>query len=178
VRIEFIITPRLHYKGIRELTRLMPSARWAYAFFLGVPALLVVVVLVMGLGVHRLLENWAGIIGGPVFIFVLLPLLAYWQVRSNHRTNAALKGPQIYEFTEEGLSARGPLHTATVSWTGFHKAVETRTFFFLFLSSQQAYFIPRDAVSAQVGLDPFRMLLRRHLGESVKLKTDPVRAAA
>ncbi len=31
MRLAFLITPRLHYRAIRELTRLMPSARWAYA---------------------------------------------------------------------------------------------------------------------------------------------------
>jgi hypothetical protein len=178
LRIAFVITPRDHYRAIRGLTALMPASRWSYAFFLGVPALCVVVIFGLGLGAHVLRENWGGLVAGPFFIFVFMPLLVYWQVRSSHRTNAALAGEQVYEFSESGMVASGPLHTTSLTWAAFHRAVETERFFFLFVSNRMAYFLPRGAVASQVGMDAFRALLEKHLPGKAKLRREPVPAAA
>jgi len=89
-----------------------------------------------------------------------------------------LQGEQIYEFTANGMSASGPLHTTAVQWNGVHKVVETGNFFFIFLSSQQAYFVPREAVARQLGLEPFRAMLTSHLPEKTKLRQDSVQAPA
>lgn len=178
MRIAFPITPQEHYRALRAITALMPSTRWAYAFFLGVPALLVIAVFVLGLDTGLLVRNWFGVLGGPLFVFGLMPLLTYWQVRSSHRTNAALGGGQVYDFTTEGMTASGALHCTKLAWNAFHRAVETERYFFLFVSNRQAYFLPRNAVMSQVGLQPFRALLDQHLPGKTKLRRDSMLAAA
>ena len=167
-----------HFKALRAVTWRTMSTRFAYVFFLGVP--LIVVVLVVAIHPHPLaflLKNWTGVVAGPAFIFVFLPLLQLWTVYSHRKHNAALRGTQVYEFVADGIVMRGDLHSTELNWNALFRVVETREFLLLYHSKAAAHFLPKRALASDAQLKDLRQIFWDHLHDRARLLV-PFRPAA
>jgi hypothetical protein len=164
LRIEFTVTEQQQYRALRALQRRTASYYWSLAFFLGVPALLVVVYLAQGATLSELLlEHGGAILAGPALVFVGFPLLQRWGVRSQYRSSPAMRGVQSYDFGPEAIAMAGPLSSATMQWEAVIKAVETPEFFLLYIAKARAHFVPKSAFGDEGDLNQMRALLQRQL---------------
>ena len=160
----FPITVREHYRAVRAVAWNGRSLRLAYAFFLGIPLLLVALSAWHGNPVDYVFREYPMATIGPIaFALFGSPLLFYWQVRSAHRNNPSLRGEQSYEFGPEGLRMWGPLHSTTLDWRAIPRVAETREFFLFYLNNQAAYFLPKRVVAAQGSVTELRALLAANL---------------
>jgi hypothetical protein len=56
-----------------------------------------------------------------------------------------------------------------LKWAAILKAVETKRFFFLYISSRTAFIIPKSRIPAAIDLDRLRTVLKTYLNEKAKV---------
>ncbi|WP_141228354.1 YcxB family protein [Anaeromicrobium sediminis] len=95
----------------------------------------------------------------PILKFVLTPLNVRWLSKRTMRKNKILRATQIYEFHEKGVKIKIDEMEAEMKWSQFQMIVESKEYFELYISSMQAYIIPKRCVD-----DP------KELGELMKAK--------
>jgi hypothetical protein len=173
VEFTFPITQRDHYRASRAIQRRQPSVWIAYAFFIGIPIVILVLAIFFGETVQEVLrENWGALIGGPAFVLIGFPLLLRWNVHSAHKSNPSLRGNQTFALTSNGLSARGPLHSITVAWDGITRVLETSEYFLFFVSRNTAYFIPTREIGRVLSIEEFRARLLEWVPNRTKLRQE------
>lgn len=153
--------------------------RWgtwfAYAFFVGVPTYIFIAALIKGFDISEpavlSFPVWACLLGGYAYMFVCMPLLIAYRVWSASRRNRTILGIQTQVLTPEGFSTSGDTFNVSVKWDAIHKAVETRHFFFLYISSGVAYYIPKARISPASELERLRTVLKSCLHEKAKLRS-------
>ena len=147
----------------------------AYAFFVGVPTLLLIAGLIFDWNLSQPgfldLPQWAALLGGYGFMFVFMPLLQLFGLWAASRRNRTLLGIQVYTLAREGFSASGDSFNTHFKWDAIHKAVETKHFFFLLYSSRGGYFIPKERIADASELERLRALLRIYLDGRARLRT-------
>lgn len=85
------------------------------------------------------------------------------------KNNLHVHHPQTYSFEDENLNITGELFDANLKWEGFVEAAETDTDFFLFVSRDQAYVLPKRVFGdGQESL--LRDFLKTKLQDRAKLK--------
>jgi hypothetical protein len=94
----------------------------------------------------------------------LTPWIQRWQLRRAYAETPNLRGPQVYQFSDAGLSITGGAATTRLGWDSFVEVAETDEFFLFFYSKQCAYYVPKRAVGKGVYQSALRALLRAHLG--------------
>jgi hypothetical protein len=178
VTFAFPISFKDHYRAARTIQRHQLSYWFAWLFFLGVPLILMAFMLWQGYTIGNALREQGGaLMGGPAFMFIAVPLLRAWGIRSARRSNPSIVGEHVFEFTADGLEMRGGLHSVSLKWEAFTRAVETRDFFLLYFAANTAYFLPKHVVTSRVDIDRLRDLLRRSMPGRVKLRSASVRAS-
>jgi hypothetical protein len=95
---------------------------------------------------------------------LLTPWIQRWQLRRAYAETPILRGPQVYQFSDAGLSITGEAATTTLGWDSFVEAAETDEFFLFFYSKQCAYYVPKRAVGKAIYQRALRALLRAKLG--------------
>ena len=85
------------------------------------------------------------------------------QLRRAYAETPSLREPQVYRFSDAGLSITGGPATITLGWDAIVEALETEEFFLLFYSKQCAYYVPKRATGGIAEQGALRALLRRHL---------------
>lgn len=95
---------------------------------------------------------------------LLTPRIQRWQLRRAYATTPNLRGPQIYQFSDAGLSITRGAATTRLGWDSFVEVAETDEFFLFFYSKQCAYFVPKRAVGREIYQRALRGLLRGQLG--------------
>src|SRR5437762_13215884 len=82
------------YHARRGIIHLLWSTWFACAFFVGVPTLCLIAALLLHWDLSRPgafgLPGWAALLGGYLFMFVFMPLLHMFQLRSASRRNRTL----------------------------------------------------------------------------------------
>jgi len=145
----------------------------AYAFFVGIPTLVLIAALIFGWDLLRPgpfdLPGWASLLGGYLFMFVFMPLLLLFQLWAASRRNRTLLGVRTQSFTPEGFSITSDVFNTNLKWDAILKAVETKRFFFLYISSRTAFIIPKARIPAAIDLDRLRTVLKTYLNEKAKL---------
>jgi hypothetical protein len=116
--------------------------------------------------------NLLPVFGVVVFVFVLLPLLQMYQLWAVGRRNRTLVGVHHYAFAPEGFSARSELFQVSLKWDAILKAVETKRFFFIYISNRAAHFIPKAQISSYPELEQLRAVLKTYLGDRARLRAD------
>jgi hypothetical protein len=146
-----------------------------YAFFVGVPTLCFIAAFMFDWDLSRPgafdLPGWACLLVGYVFMFVFMPLLQLFALWSASRRNRTLLGIQTQALTPDGFSTSGDSFNASFKWDAVHKAIETKHFFFLYLSSRSAYFIPKARISTASELDQLRTVLKTYLHDKARLRS-------
>ena len=70
-------------------------------------------------------------------------LLAKMMAKRMFENNLYVRKPQTYSFEDDKLTVTGELFDADLKWDGLFEAAESKTDFFLFLSKDQAYVLPK-----------------------------------
>jgi hypothetical protein len=165
-------TERDHLDALRVVRRRLGSPRLAPVFFLGGPALIVVMSLLAGRSLkHALIANVFWIVLGPLMLFLGLPLATRRTVRSLAKGNPAATSPQLYRFTDTGFEERECPVEVSIAWPAITDAVETKALLLLFTGRTTAYIVPRRALVSAGELEAVRALLRERLGERAHLLT-------
>jgi hypothetical protein len=113
--VTFMVTKRAHWRALADVTRRTRSHKLSVAFFVVLPA----AILVYGLTkAGYVLDNLALLILGPFLVFVGFPLTYYLTVSRLHKDNAIIGKPQTFEITPDQLVMRGPLHNADLKPLG------------------------------------------------------------
>jgi YcxB-like protein len=145
--LTFMLTKRAHWRALADVTRRTRSYKLSVAFFVFLPA----AILVYGLAKAEdmgwyLLDNLGLLMLGPFLVFVGFPLNYYLTVSRLHKNNAIIGKPQTFEITPDQLTMRGPLHNSDLDREAVQRVVETRHTFLFFVSKYSAHFIPKEAI--------------------------------
>ena len=162
-----------HYRATRAIVNRLSTTYSAWGFFVGVPLLLVLVMLCLGEdifvpGVYGL-PTWAILVGGLLFMLVFIPLIQCLNISSMRRRNPSVGGIQTYTIAPEGYTIKGSLFDTTLKWDAFLKAIETKEFILLYVSTRWAHFIPKAAATAS-DLQAIRTIVQDKLGTKAKLQ--------
>lgn len=165
------------YRASRALTNRLWGTWFAYAFFVGVPTIIFIIMLISGddLSAPGALDlpGWAILSSGYAIMFVFIPFLHIVQLWSASRRNRTLLGLQHQALTSEGFSTNSDAFSANFKWEAIYKALETKHFFFLYISSRAAYFIPKARLTGAGELENLRDVLRHYLHEKAHLRSAP-----
>jgi hypothetical protein len=120
-------------------------AMWAsYAFFLGLPAILVILPVLLGQDwAEYMSENWHLLIVGPLLAVVGFPLMWLWTLHSHRKASPSSQGTQSYRIDDRGVELFGALYRTSLDWAAITRVVETSEFFLLYFGKQAAYFLPK-----------------------------------
>lgn len=167
-----------HYRAYRAAFHRQPAAWVGYAFFGGFPVLLLLLYrFTDGRGwAEAWAETWHLLALAAAALLVGFPLIHLQNVRALRRGNRSLEAPQSYAFGPDGFRTWGPLFNTSVLWAGVDRAVETRRYFFLYVSAAAAYFVPKAGLSA-AEVAGVRAALGAGLGPRAQL-AGPARAHA
>jgi hypothetical protein len=88
-------------------------------------------------------------------------LLTVWLSRRRNRTIA---GEHVYEINEDGLKISGKVFETKISWEALAKVTETNRFFFFFISTSRAHFLPKRVIDNAEGLAELRSLVASKTG--------------
>jgi hypothetical protein len=139
--------------------------RFAWLVWAIWPLLLALAVLYLASGVP-----WQNLwLLGVVALFLLTlqwltPWIQRWRLRRAYAETPNLRGPQVYRFSDAGLSITGGAATVTLGWDSFVEAAETDEFFLFFYSKRYAYYVPKRVVGKGIYQSALRGLLRAKLG--------------
>ena len=173
--VSFPIEFWTRYRASRTLMHRLWSTWLAYAFFIGAPTAAFIAALVRGWDLSRPgsfgLPGWALLSGGYLFVLVFVPLLQMFQLWASSRRNRTLTGIQTQSLTPEGFSTSSPTFHSDFKWDAIYKAVETKHFFFLYLSTRLAYYIPKTQLTGPADLENLRTVLRTYLHDKARLRS-------
>jgi hypothetical protein len=172
--ISFPADFRTRYRAARQLTHRLWNTWVGYAFFLGVPTVILVVALLEHWDLSRPgafgLPGWGVILASYAFILVFMPLLQMFQLWASSRRNQTIRGIQTHTFGPDGFLTRSDTFNTTFKWDAIYKVVETKRFFFLYISSRAAYYVPKNKISTAAEVDRLRQVLTQYLGGRAKLR--------
>jgi len=100
-----------------------------------------------------------------LFVFIL----PYFSPRSNFKSHKNLHGVIHYTFSKAAIEIETQTSSSRTDWTNVYKAIETKSFFFIYLSKQLRWVIPKRAIPDAAALDSLRQLLRTCVAGKVKL---------
>jgi hypothetical protein len=175
VTVSGLVTFGIHYRATRAaITR--SRHVFAYAFFVGVPLLCVAVVLARGGDISQPsllgLPLWVFLLLGPVFVFLLLPLIHVMNVWQRRRNNASIRGVLTFTVSPEGFASHGETFDVRLRWEAIHRVTETREFFFFYVAAGAAHFIPKACITSPAELRTIRTIVRAALQERAELQAN------
>ena len=175
----FTLSKAQHWRASRVVQSRTLVHKLAWAFFGGMPVLIVAVLAFAGADVWAFVESRPlGVLGGPLLMVAGFPLIQYWTVWMHHRNHPTLRGAQVFVIEPSHLGMKGPLHNTDLSWDAVLRVVETREFMLFYIGKSVAYFLPKTAIPP-AELSTFRAELTQWLPGRVAFMADPpVRAAA
>jgi hypothetical protein len=94
--------------------------------------------------------------------FAYTPVIAALIVWLSRRRNKTAREVQTFTFTDEGFSIEGSTFTVKLKWEAIDRIKESKSFFFLYIASQKAYFLSKRE------LDQSIIVSLRKLFESVQ----------
>lgn len=158
----FRLDPAETVRAGRDLER---RKRFAWVTRLFVPAMATLVVLFVVSGTPFRDLWWLGVLSVVVVVgSALLPLILRWQLRRTYAETPNLQGPQVYQFSDGGLSMSAGAGTTTLGWDSFVEVIETKEFFLFYYSKRGAFYLPKHATGDEAQRTALRDLLRAHLG--------------
>jgi hypothetical protein len=164
-----------HYRATRAVVAHTKVNLFAYGFFVGIPWLIFLLMLGTGHNVAKAPVHgpptWLALLGGPLLMFVVFPLIHAQNVWQMRRRNASIQGIHRFTVTPYGFESHGENFDVNLRWDAIHRVVETRDFFLLYISATWAHFIPKACASSSAQLQTIRGIIRHALGDKAKLRT-------
>jgi YcxB-like protein len=161
------------YRATRAILGRLKSTLFGWSFFVGVPFLFILSMLLLGKDIFAPgifgLPIWTLLLFGVLYMVCLIPLTQMLNVSGMRRRNPSVGGLQTYTINQEGYSVRGSLFDTTLKWNAFLKAVENNEFILLYISTRWAHLIPKTAASG-AEINVIRAILKEQLGPKAKLK--------
>ena len=99
------------------------------------------------------------VFGLPVLFVFVLPLLSAAKVVSDERVKRGVN----YAFSDNGIHVASSVATADLQWAAIRQALETRTAFLLFPSTNVAHTLPKRCYANVADIATMRELLRTHV---------------
>ncbi len=136
----FTLSKAQHWRASRVVQSRTLVHKLAWAFFGGMPVLIVAVLAFAGADVWAFVESHPlGVLGGPLLMVAGFPLIQYWTVWMHHRNHPTLRGAQVFVIEPSHLGMKGPLHNTELSWDAVLRVVETREFMLFYIGKSVAY---------------------------------------
>jgi len=105
-----------------------------------------------------------------LFLIYILPLfLVRFEIRGvadkfyDDELNKNVFAEKTFRFSDSGFVTKDETGESNHTWASIVKKTETRGYFFLFISSVQAYLIPKKAFEGNDDIEAFRKLLLKNL---------------
>ncbi|NNE99452.1 MAG: YcxB family protein [Pyrinomonadaceae bacterium] len=153
-------------------------------YFVGIPVLLIVLVLIPYLGgkfsdgISFGRDILPILIAGGI-VLALLPFIMRLVSRlpnpgmkliisSQYKSSPLLQEKQFVTFEDEGIRAKTSLSEGLTKWEAILKIIETEKDFFFFISNRSALFIPKNELVPQVH-DQIRLFSRVKHGDKASL---------
>ncbi len=109
-----------------------------------------------------------------LWFYLMLIIAQKWglkrQMRKHLKSNPSAQSPQIFTFTDDGITLTGTLFNLNLEWKAIVEALESKTDFFLYISKNWAYFLPKQCFASQAQKQELRDILRHNLGERAKFE--------
>ena len=174
----FTISVRLdfwtRYRASLSLMHRLWGTWVAYAFFVGLPTVCLIAAVLLHWDLSRPgvfgLPSWVALLGGYGFMFIFMPLLQMYGLWAASRRNRTLLGVQHQALTPEGVAISGETFNTNLKWNAIYKAIETKHFFLLCISSRAAFFIPKAQISSVSEQERLRQVLRTYLNDKARLR--------
>ncbi len=103
--------------------------------------------------------------------FTLVPL-SQWIAARRHMKVPAVRGEWTFEIRSDGLTARGPMTTTTVSWDAIARVVETPEFLLFYYAKNCAYFLPTHAIATAADMHAVRLIVSAHMPGRVEWREE------
>ena len=139
-----------------------------FKWFLILPLILLGYVLFYGISQGFTL----GLLWGlwPVGLIAFVMFSTYLGAKREFAKNEGLREPAQYTFSDVEVYRKAVSSDSTVGWHLFHEARETSQDFFLFLSPNQAFMLPKRCFDSELQISVLRELLQARLGNKAKMK--------
>jgi len=83
-------------------------------------------------------------------LFIFVPLFYKYNVKKQFRTNPFLKSKIHYTINNEGITQSSDQFKTKYLWNQFHLVGETNTFFYLYITNNQALLIPKITLNQEI----------------------------
>jgi len=84
-----------------------------------------------------------------VWCFVFPFLMTAFGVWMRRHRNKAASETQSFTFSEDALFIEGGSFSVNMKWQAIHRIRETKQYFLFYISSFQAYFLPKNVLDSQ-----------------------------
>lgn len=92
-----------------------------------------------------------------VLMVLLIPLVTALGPRKH---NPFFWAEKTYELNDEGLRVHGENHDGILNWDGLFKVVESKGYFFFFVSNNMAHFLPKFIIENETELNSLREFIK------------------
>jgi len=143
---QFTPTVSLFYKATREIFHSSRTAIIFYGFFVGLPVILFVTILIIeqitSKSIDTGIPTWGILIFCVLYAFGFMPALQYWNIKKALNSNPSANQTQNYTISEKGIRNYGLGVDVTLSWDKIIKTHKSKNYLLFYISSNSAYFIP------------------------------------
>lgn len=134
---------------------------------LGVPLILIS----RGPEREKLIANLEPAFIGAGIVLIFFFVIPYFSARSSFKSQPALQQETLYTFSDEGVSMQSPSASSKTNWSNITQATETHDYFYLHLSKNLRWIVPKRSFSDEASLPALREILKSHIKGKVRLKS-------
>jgi len=115
------------------------------------------------------------ILANSYFTYVIIGLLSipfwlYFAVRKSYTSNKIIQEGVTYTISKDTIKAKNSTIESTNGWSNTFKAIETKSFFFIFTNAATAYIIPKSSFKDHQQIVSLRTIIMSYPFEKKLLK--------
>jgi YcxB-like protein len=143
----------MFYRASRDIYHSNTGAKLFYAFFLGLPLLLLSLWLYNGTPLSSMTKygfpKWGVLVLCVGYTLIFMPALHYLNVRKRVKTSPSSNQTQNYSLTRNGVRNYGDGFDFFMDWSKIVRIRKSKSFLLLFVSKESALFIPLPLLSTE-----------------------------